>query len=111
MAIHRGYAVSKLLFVTCLAAGITGCVSLEQIAPPVEAVASHASPQLSAGRDLYITKCAKCHAPEPITKYPAARWLDIIPDMAEQTKLSVEETTDVRAYVMAVLQKNADRAG
>ena len=50
-----------------------------------------------------ITKCAKCHAPEPILKYTVSEWTVIVPDMAEETKLTEHETAAVRDYVMAVL--------
>lgn len=103
-SLHLRGAFSKALIAGCLSAGATGCVSLEQIAPPVGALASSHSVQVAVGRDLYITKCAKCHAPEPVIRYSAERWKEIIPDMAEETKLTAEETAAVGAYVMAVLR-------
>ena len=75
---------------------MTGCASLnlDNIAPPAPA-----SPQLERGRVIYITKCAACHAPEPVRKYSAAEWEKIIPDMVEETKLSASDSAAVVAYV------------
>lgn len=83
--------------------GLAGCQSLEQIAPPVAVVSMQPNDKLRLGRDLYVTKCAKCHAPEPILKYSASKWEEIVADMAEETKLTDHETAAVREYVMAVL--------
>jgi mono/diheme cytochrome c family protein len=86
---------------------LQACVSLDTAAPPVAtlrpAAAGGGSIQLDHGRTIYITKCAKCHAPEPVRNYSAARWREIIPEMAEETKLSSAETEALRAYVFAVL--------
>ncbi len=94
-----------LLVVAALSGG--ACVSLEEAAPPVGTLPVHARTappsQLAHGRDLYITKCAKCHSPEPVRNYSPARWREIIPEMAEETKLSDAETAALRAYVFAVL--------
>ena len=61
--------------------------------------------QLLHGREIYITKCAKCHSVEPVTKYPLAQWeYDILPEMNEETNLDAEEAAAVRAYVLAVLK-------
>lgn len=82
---------------------LSGCQSIEQIAPPVAVLSAKPSGSLQLGRELYITKCAKCHAPEPILKYTVAEWTAIVADMAEETKLTEHETAAVRDYVMAVL--------
>lgn len=95
-----------LLVVAALMGG--SCVSLEQAAPPVEtlplAVRAGSTSQLQHGRDLYITKCAKCHQVEPILHFPREKWVhEILPEMSEETNLDPAETAAVRAYVMSVL--------
>jgi mono/diheme cytochrome c family protein len=88
-----------------LAAALLGgsCASVEQSAPPVAALPG-SSAQMSHGREIYVTKCAKCHKVEPVRNYSRAKWeQEILPDMAEETKLSAADTAAVRAYVMAVL--------
>ncbi len=86
--------------VCCL---LAACQSLEQIAPPAAAISARPSPGLELGRRLYVTKCAKCHAPEPVLKYSAAHWDEILADMAEETNLTEQETAAVTEYVAAVL--------
>ena len=80
---------------------LSACQSLDQIAPPV--TAADPSGRLHVGRDLYVTRCAKCHAPEPVTDYTKSEWEKIIVEMSEETNLTEPETEAVRAYVMAVL--------
>jgi mono/diheme cytochrome c family protein len=100
------WAARVLLVVAALSGG--SCASLEQVAPPVESLAVQArtgsTGQLVQGREIYVTKCAKCHRVEPVRKYPANQWEnEILPEMAEESKLTAGETAAVRAYVMSVL--------
>lgn len=97
-----------------LLAALTGvsCVSLEQAAPPVAllspAVTHKSTANLSLGRDIYVTRCAKCHSVEPVTKYSREKWVqEIMPEMAEETNLTAGETEAVTAYVLAVLDHQA----
>jgi len=89
------------------AAALAGCVSIEKAAPPVTTLAVQPSPakraQLEEGRTIYTTKCAKCHSPEPVRRYSAARWDAILEEMIDETKLDSAESAAVRAYVFAVL--------
>lgn len=87
-----------------MASALAACVSLEQSAPPVEMLAgggNHAA--LNTGRDIYITRCAKCHTVEPVTKYSLKEWGEILPDMAERSHLSAADAQSVTAYVHEVL--------
>ncbi len=95
-----------LLFIAALMGG--SCVSLEQAAPPVAMLPASACSgpvgQLEHGREIYLTKCAKCHRVEPILHFPREKWVhEILPEMSEETKLNADETAAVRAYVMSVL--------
>ena len=90
------------------AAVLAACVSLEQAAPPAETLAAGVKPaaaaQLRLGREIYVTRCARCHSVEPVRKYSRAHWeRDILPDMAEETNLTASDAAAVRAYVLAVL--------
>jgi mono/diheme cytochrome c family protein len=83
-------------------------MTLEQMAPSVEGpFGSSASAQsadhgqLLRGRDLYLTRCAKCHRLEPIGRYSEPKWEEILPDMAHESKLKPEQLADLRAYVLA----------
>ncbi len=82
--------------------GVAGCAStdLSRVAPVPEAPTTAG---VLRGRSIYVTRCAKCHAPEPVRKYSAAQWREIIPDMAEETRLSAADTQAVTDYIFAVL--------
>ena len=84
-----------------------GCVSLEQAAPPVATLGLSWSDKklarMEQGRDIYVTRCAKCHSAEPIKKYSQMEWEKIMPKMSVKTKLTFTEDALVRDYVSGVL--------
>lgn len=99
-----------------LAAGLAACVSLEQAAPPAETLSAASrgtsAAQLRLGREIYVTRCARCHSVEPVRKYSRAHWeREILPEMAEETNLSASDAAAVRAYVLAVLESPEAPAG
>jgi mono/diheme cytochrome c family protein len=88
----------------------TSCVSLEQAAPPPAALPLSSGArlgQLDRGRELYVTKCARCHSVEPVTRYSAQEWREIVPDMAQKAKLNSADEAAVDAYVFTVLRSAA----
>ncbi len=98
----------RIIFRCALALGVaalSACVSLEQSAPPVSMLGvQRGKDQLSRGRDIYITKCARCHAVEPVRKYSQAHWDEIMPEMTEKSKLSPSEVAALDSYLKAVLR-------
>ena len=94
------HPISTVLAIGVLA--VSGCVTLDELAPPVASLASPAGhSQLSRGRTLYLTTCAKCHSVEPVSRYSAAEWRVILPDMAAESNLTTSDEAAVTAYVMA----------
>ena len=99
----------------------SGCMTLEQMAPPVGAeflmfAAQRGMEQttLEAGREVYLTDCARCHSVEPIGRYSAGQWHEILPRMAEEAELDDAEAAAVDAYVTwahALLEKRARTEG
>jgi uncharacterized membrane protein len=91
-----------ILLVCCLHAG---CMSLEELAPPVELASAYgggtSAETLELGRHLYLTKCTKCHAAEPVREYSASEWHGLMPEMGEETKLTAAEEGAVLQYVLA----------
>lgn len=91
------------------ALGLTpaGCLTTEQMAPPVQSLAPSAAgagldlAKLQRGRHIYLTDCARCHAVEPIDNYSRSKWLQILPEMAEESELTPDETDDVETYILA----------
>ena len=105
----RRNASSKYVrLAAALAAALTlgACASLEERAPTVAmlAVSTPSPRELGAGREIYVTKCARCHSVESVRKYSPAQWDEIMPDMAEKTKLYPAAAAAVNAYVRAVLR-------
>ncbi len=101
------------MFAVVIAAA--GCVTTDQLAPPADevirgllsargadALTANARDQVTLGRLLYITDCADCHSPEPVLAHSMIAWEEILPRMAQESKLSDEETEAIRAYVAAV---------
>lgn len=91
-----------------LTLGISGCMTLEQMAPPVDDPLAQVAVQRGMdaaaarrGREIYITDCAKCHTVEPIGRYSQDEWAKILPEMAEESKLSASQLNDLRAYVVS----------
>ena len=82
---------------------LVGCASmnLDLVAPPPSAT----SPELTLGRRIYVTKCAKCHAPEPVKQYSHSQWQEIMPEMVEETNLSASDAAAVTAYVNWALKQ------
>jgi len=97
---RRGLRLAPLLL-------LTGCASLDQVAPPVTAAMGNDPHVLEEGRRIYTRQCTSCHSAEPIASYTAAQWRTILPDMAERTKLDAAKSHAVERYVFAALRAPA----
>jgi len=87
---------------------LVGCVSLDQLAPPVDdamilAGAGHPlDPQaLVRGREIYLNRCIGCHSVEPVDRYSLGQWEMILPEMAAEAKLNRVQTADLQGYISA----------
>ena len=103
----RVHALRRLSVVAALALH-AGCMTLEQMAPPVgvelqRVAARHQVdvPALELGRRVYLFDCARCHSVEPIGRYSKSRWREILPRMGRESKLDAEEQAALNAYVMS----------
>lgn len=86
---------------------ISGCASLQSVAPPVTAAVVGASggasvATLEEGRRIFAGACTSCHAADPVSKYSATEWHAIVDDMAERTKLDGNRRAALLAYITAV---------
>lgn len=107
---NTSHHIKRRVLNLCLLGGLglapAGCLTTEQMAPPVESLAPSVQAtgvdleQLKRGRHIYLTDCARCHAVEPIDHYSRSEWLNIMPDMAEESELTPDETDDVETYVL-----------
>lgn len=88
---------------------VAGCVSLTQLAPPVDEpllAAARASgvadaARLARGREIYLDGCVRCHGLYRIERYSAAEWQQILPEMAREARLSEADEAAVGAYLAA----------
>lgn len=101
---------SHRFIVATWALALGGCVAVEKLAPPVTAAMAGgggaSTATLTAGRRLYVGRCAACHSVDPVSKFSSARWREIIADMAGRAKLSAPEHEAVLAYVLAARTAN-----
>lgn len=103
MTILRSLPTSLLLLL------VPGCLTFEQIAPPIDARMQSvrvdgvllAPGILEHGRRLYLTRCAACHLPEPIWACSSTRWEIVLDDMIPRAHLDEREAASLRAYVRA----------
>ncbi|MHC5007560.1 MAG: hypothetical protein ACYTGF_09415, partial [Planctomycetota bacterium] len=65
---------------------VIGCATIEELAPPVGGLTMRegktmgvSADNLERGRAIYITQCARCHSPEPVTRYTEAQWRETLP--------------------------------
>ncbi len=85
---------------------IVGCrtTSVDQLAPPVDQITVDPGnvSEYQHGREIYVSRCAKCHAVKPVRAFAAQDWATrIMPKMAAKAKLTPEEREMVLAYVLA----------
>ncbi len=99
-----------------MVAAIHGCATLDQLAPPVgppilELAASRGveSASVVRGREIYVTNCVRCHSPEPVDRYTADHWKEILPRMSDRAGLEPQDAEAVEAYVLLTLETAGSR--
>ena len=82
-----------------------GCMDATKVAPNVAGLGVTTNlAMLEDGREIYLTRCAKCHNAIRITRHTILQWKnDILPEMFRQTKLQAAQKEAVTAYIEAVL--------
>lgn len=66
--------------------------------PPAAAVKME-SAEVTAGKNIYTTKCARCHGVKKVDDYTVQQWIPIMESMAPKARLDATEKTNVTAYV------------
>ncbi len=99
-----GNHTSRAVIFLYLCLTMTGCLTLEEIAPSIGMMQTTAgisgdSAELELGRSLYLGTCIKCHVAEPIDGYTKAEWLVINADMAPESNLTDAELGALNLYV------------
>lgn len=57
------------------------------------------------GKNVYDTRCGRCHGLKPVANYTPERWKEILTYMIPKAKLNDEESKQVTAYVNANAKK------
>lgn len=109
---YHCFGLVGFVVVTGLMMGVvvSGCATTAELAPPVEGVVLSGGDRLGygweevkRGREIYLSKCIKCHAVRRVRKYSAERWDGLLAKMSVKAKLDEGEESAVGAYVYSVL--------
>ena len=94
----------KALFLL-LVCSFVGCMDATKIAPPISQLGiTQNMEMLENGRNIFLTRCTKCHNAVRITRYPLQYWQEeILPGMSKESKLSPKQEHALAAYVEAVI--------
>ena len=111
---RRHRRLARLAFIAALVGG--GCATLEELAPPVGEEARRAADasgvaidRVERGREIYVTACVRCHSPEPVLRYTAEEWAEILPRMIVESDLGATDAADIAHYVRITLRAGAAR--
>ncbi len=56
---------------------------------------------LAAGRQLFVGRCARCHALPNVAEHTAQQWPEIVSEMAKRSGLNGDQSRSVLAYLAA----------
>jgi mono/diheme cytochrome c family protein len=89
-----------------LAAAIAGCATQSNVAPPVTVAllgTSHGASlaTLGEGRRIFVGPCARCHAPDALSRYSLGEWQASVEKMAPRAKLDPNAKAALLAYISA----------
>jgi mono/diheme cytochrome c family protein len=103
----NGMRISSIVALLC-AGALSGCQSTPPGAPPVSAAMvlsaarQHADmATLTAGRTLFVGRCARCHALPDVAAHSAAEWHGIVAHMAKRSGLKPDQSEAVLSYIIA----------
>ena len=99
--------MKKSLLIGSLTLVLLGaCSTLEKTAPPVspEMIGvgqAHgiSAESLVAGRRLLAMRCTNCHSLEPIEKFSAPQWIEIVQKMAKRSGVSDDQKRQITDYL------------
>jgi mono/diheme cytochrome c family protein len=57
---------------------------------------------LKRGRSIYVSQCARCHSAQPVLNYSQEQWDRLLPEMEKQSRLSTNQVSELRAYILQV---------
>lgn len=96
----------KNLFLIALLSFLSGCASIEVLAPPVDdlfiteaGVSEPKITQLREGRKVYLEFCTGCHQARQVDEITADNWKRHIPKMFRKAELYPDEIVTLTAYL------------
>ena len=57
--------------------------------------------ELAAGHRILVTQCTTCHGVQPLERYSAGEWRDILVEMSRRARLDAGQKAQLSAYVLA----------
>lgn len=100
------FALSVIIVLIAAACHKKAVPAASTPAATVDSAVAAADPaMLEAGKTVFTTKCAKCHAAKVVEDYTVERWAGILQSMIPKAKLDETEAAQVTAYVNANAKK------
>lgn len=69
--------------------------------PPNPAIA----PDTAIGKEVFVTRCGRCHELPKPAQFNFDRWNDILSSMVPRARLTAEQSAHITAYIKANAQK------
>lgn len=104
--------MKAFLFILIAATVMFGCAkkitssepaAVNTVKPPAEVPKEVAkkmeSPEVTAGKEIYTTKCSRCHGAKKVDDFTLQQWIPIMDRMAPKARLDATEKANVTAYV------------
>lgn len=68
--------------------------------PPITPVIN-VTPDLEAGKSIFMNRCARCHGLPELNKYNAEKWENILKNMIPRARIDKVQEVHVKAYILA----------
>ena len=89
----------SLFIISCSPKTTEVIETVEETAVQTESVLTMPSAAITEGKVIYEAKCHRCHKLKTVTDYSEAQWANILPDMANKSKLDESQTALVDQYI------------
>ncbi|MEO6612596.1 MAG: hypothetical protein ABIT05_14330 [Chitinophagaceae bacterium] len=89
------------VFVSCQKKALPVITERRQETPVVLPVNENIAPDTSAGKTIFLARCARCHDLPLPDQYTAPRWEGILSSMMPKARLSKEQEVHITAYLKA----------
>ena len=87
--------------IACQKKGLPVITERKQATPVVLPVIENIAPDTSAGKTIFLSRCARCHDLPVPDQYTASRWEGILSSMMSKARLDREQQIHITAYLKA----------